>query len=64
MSENKEVRELLDRATAWRRATARVIETARFGGRKFRADEWTTGVYHLAPRGWLRVHSHTTPAED
>lgn len=44
--------------------TARVTNTAHFGGREFHADEWTTDVYHRTPRGWLCVHSHTTPAED
>ncbi|WP_435112302.1 nuclear transport factor 2 family protein [Nocardiopsis synnemataformans] len=43
--------------------TARVVNTARFGGQEFHADEWTTDVYHRTPRGWLCVHSHVTPAD-
>ncbi|MCP3015753.1 nuclear transport factor 2 family protein [Nocardiopsis dassonvillei] len=43
--------------------TARVTNTARFGGREFHADEWTTDVYHRTPHGWLCVHSHVTPAQ-
>ncbi len=41
-----------------------MTNTAHFGGREFHADEWTTDVYHRTPRGWLCVHSHTTPAQD
>jgi ketosteroid isomerase-like protein len=124
--ENEEVRELLDRAAAWRRAimandadaigrfvsgdwvlvgpsgvgtreefvslvasgalthsemrpvegtervrvhgdlavlTARVTNTAHFGGREFRADEWTTDVYQRTQDGWICMHSHVTPVK-
>lgn len=43
--------------------TARVTNTAHFGGQEFHADEWTTDVYRRTPDGWLCVHSHVTPAE-
>lgn len=44
--------------------TARVTNTAHFGGQEFHADEWTTDVYHRTPDGWICVHSHVTPARD
>jgi ketosteroid isomerase-like protein len=42
--------------------TARITNTAHFGGEEFRADEWTTDVYVRGPGGWVCVHSHVTPA--
>ena len=42
--------------------TARVLNTARYRGQAFHADEWTTDVYLRTPAGWLCAHSHVTPA--
>ncbi|EOM74739.1 nuclear transport factor 2 family protein [Rhodococcus rhodnii] len=44
--------------------TARVTNTAEFGGRRFDADEWTTDVYIRTGTGWRCVASHTTPVAE
>jgi ketosteroid isomerase-like protein len=41
--------------------TARVINTAHFGGQQFDADEWTTDVFVKRGGKWLCVLSHITP---
>ena len=42
--------------------TARVVNTAHFGGQRFDADEWTTDVFVHREGRWLCVLSHITPA--
>lgn len=42
--------------------TARVFNTAHFGGQEFRADEWTTDVFRRVEGTWVCVLSHVTPA--
>ncbi|MFI6285153.1 nuclear transport factor 2 family protein [Streptomyces sp. NPDC051018] len=42
--------------------TARVTNTAHFGGRRFDADEWTTDVFVRRDGRWLCVLSHITAA--
>lgn len=42
--------------------TARIVNTAHFGGQQFDADEWTTDVFVKRDGRWLCVHSHITPA--
>jgi len=42
--------------------TARVTNTAHFGGRRFDADEWTTDVFVLRDGRWLCVLTHITAA--
>ncbi len=44
--------------------TARVVNTAHFGGREFHADEWTTDLYHRTGQGWICVLSQVTPARE
>lgn len=39
---------------------ARVVNSARFGGRSFEADEWTTDVFVHRDGRWVCVHSHVT----
>lgn len=41
---------------------ARVVNTARFGGNTFQADEWTTDVFARRDGRWVCVHSHVTTA--
>ncbi len=41
--------------------TARVVNTAHFGGQRFDADEWTSDVFVRSEGRWLCVHSHITP---
>ena len=41
--------------------TARVVNTAHFGGQRFDADEWTTEVFVKYDGKWLCVLSHITP---
>lgn len=43
--------------------TARVINTANFGGQQFDADEWTTDVFRRLDGSWLCVLSHITPVD-
>ena len=43
--------------------TARVANTAFFGGKQFDADEFTTDVFYRNDRRWLCVHSHITPVD-
>jgi ketosteroid isomerase-like protein len=43
--------------------TARVTNTAHFGGQQFDADEWTTDVFVKRGGKWLCVLSHITPVE-
>ncbi|NLP82754.1 nuclear transport factor 2 family protein [Microbacterium sp. CFH 90308] len=43
---------------------ARVVNTARFDGEVFEADEWTTDVFVRDDAGWRCVHSHVTAADD
>jgi ketosteroid isomerase-like protein len=42
--------------------SARIVNTAHFGGHQFDADEWTTDVFVKCDGRWLCVHSHITPA--
>lgn len=42
--------------------TARVTNTAHFGGERFEADEWTTDVFERREGRWVCVLSHITPA--
>ncbi|MQA07890.1 MAG: DUF4440 domain-containing protein [Pseudonocardiaceae bacterium] len=42
--------------------TARVTNTAHFGGQQYDADEWTTDVFVLRDGRWLCVLSHITTA--
>lgn len=39
---------------------ARVLNTAHYRGKEFRADEWTTDVYVRTSDGWTCVLSHVT----
>jgi ketosteroid isomerase-like protein len=41
--------------------TARVVNTAYFGGQQFDADEWTSDVFVKREGRWLCVLSHITP---
>jgi uncharacterized protein (TIGR02246 family) len=43
--------------------TARVTNTAHYGGRQFDADEWTTDVLVRRDDRWLCVLSQITPAK-
>lgn len=43
--------------------SARVVNTAHFGGQQFEQDEWTTDVFVKKDGRWLCVHSHITPAD-
>ncbi len=40
--------------------TARVLNTAHFGGQQFDADEWTTDVFIRRDEKWVCVLSHIT----
>ncbi len=40
--------------------TARVVNTANFGGQQFDADEWTSDVFVKREGQWLCVLSHIT----
>lgn len=42
--------------------TARVTNTAHFGGRRFDADEWTSDMFVRRDGHWLCVLSHITAA--
>ncbi|MFJ1593535.1 nuclear transport factor 2 family protein [Kitasatospora albolonga] len=42
--------------------TARITNTAHYGGRRFDADEWTTDVFVRRDGHWRCVLSHITPA--
>lgn len=42
--------------------SARIVNTANFGGQQFDADEWTTDVFVRRDGKWLCVLSHITPA--
>lgn len=42
--------------------SARIVNTAHFGGQQFDADEWTTDVFVKRDGRWLCVLSHITPA--
>jgi ketosteroid isomerase-like protein len=42
--------------------SARIVNTAHFGGQQFDADEWTTDVFVRRNGGWLCALSHITPA--
>ncbi|NEB37282.1 nuclear transport factor 2 family protein [Streptomyces sp. SID14515] len=42
--------------------TARMTNTAHYGGRRFDADEWVTDVFVRRDGRWLCVLSHITPA--
>lgn len=42
--------------------SARIVNTAHFGGQQFDADEWTSDVFLKRDGRWLCVHSHITPA--
>ena len=42
--------------------TARIVNTAHFGGQQFDADEWTTDVFVRRDGRWLCVLSHITTA--
>ncbi|MCI4042135.1 nuclear transport factor 2 family protein [Streptomyces sp. TRM75563] len=42
--------------------TARITNTAHYGGRRFDADEWTTDVFVRRDGRWRCVLSHITPA--
>ncbi|MFB7226911.1 nuclear transport factor 2 family protein [Streptomyces fimicarius] len=41
--------------------TARITNTAHYGGRRFDADEWTTDVFVRRDGRWRCVLSHITP---
>lgn len=43
--------------------TARIVNTAHFGGQQFDQDEWTTDVFVKRSGRWLCVHSHITPTD-
>ncbi|MFD4127468.1 nuclear transport factor 2 family protein [Streptomyces globisporus] len=43
-------------------ATARITNTAHYGGQRFDADEWTTDVFVRRDGHWRCVLSHITPA--
>lgn len=42
---------------------SRVVNTARFGGQVYDADEWTTDVFVWRDDAWLCVHSHVTAVQ-
>ncbi|MFE3388650.1 nuclear transport factor 2 family protein [Streptomyces anulatus] len=42
--------------------TARMTNTAHYGGRRFDADEWVTDVFVRRDGRWLCVLTHITPA--
>ncbi|MDJ1640553.1 nuclear transport factor 2 family protein [Streptomyces pakalii] len=42
--------------------TARITNTAHYGGQRFDADEWTTDVFVRREGHWRCVLSHITPA--
>ncbi|MFB7298080.1 nuclear transport factor 2 family protein [Streptomyces rubiginosohelvolus] len=42
--------------------TARITNTAHYGGQRFDADEWTTDVFVRRDGHWWCVLSHITPA--
>ncbi|MFE2295109.1 nuclear transport factor 2 family protein [Streptomyces sp. NPDC059452] len=42
--------------------TARITNTAHYGGRRYDADEWTTDVFVRRDGQWRCVLSHITPA--
>ncbi|WP_433406087.1 nuclear transport factor 2 family protein [Streptomyces sp. CA-146814] len=42
--------------------TARITNTAHYGGERFDADEWTTDVFVRQDGHWRCVLSHITPA--
>ncbi|MFB8049407.1 nuclear transport factor 2 family protein [Streptomyces rubiginosohelvolus] len=42
--------------------TARITNTAHYGGQRFDADEWTTDVFVRRDGHWRCVLSHITPA--
>ncbi|MFU0442241.1 nuclear transport factor 2 family protein [Streptomyces sp. BG2AG] len=42
--------------------TVRITNTARYGGRRFDADEWTTDVFVRRDGHWRCALSHITPA--
>ena len=42
--------------------SARIVNTAHFGGQQFDADEWTTDVFVKRDGKWLCVLSHITTA--
>ena len=42
--------------------SARIVNTAHFGGQQFDADEWTTDVFVRCGGKWLCVLSHITNA--
>jgi ketosteroid isomerase-like protein len=44
--------------------SARIVNTAHFGGQQFDADEWTTDVFVRRNGGWLCALSHSTPAHN
>jgi hypothetical protein len=44
--------------------TARVTNTAHYGGKRFDADEWTTDVFVLRDGRWRCVLSQITPAAE
>lgn len=41
--------------------TARITNTAHYGGRRFDADEWTTDAFVRRDGGWRCVLTHITP---
>jgi len=43
--------------------SARVVNTAHFGGERFDADEWTSDVFVKRDGRWVCVLSHITPAD-
>lgn len=43
--------------------TGRVVNTARFGGETFNADEWSTDVFIERDGRWLCVLSHIAPVD-
>jgi ketosteroid isomerase-like protein len=42
--------------------SARIVNTAHFGGQQFDADEWTTDIFVRREGRWLCILSHITPA--
>ena len=47
----------------WALFTARVTNVARFEGRDYPADEWTTDVFVRTAGGWKCAHTQITPAK-
>ena len=43
--------------------SARIVNTAHFGGQQLDADEWTTDVFVKRDGRWICVLSHITPAD-